>query len=273
MTAPDSALYAGEVMHRRLRPKRHELRYKVFYLLLDLDQIDGLARSLRLFSHNRFNLFNVRDSDHGDGSKTSLRQQVDRRLRNAGIEAGGPILLLTMPRMLGYAFNPLSIYFCHRIDGSLAAILYEVNNTFGQRHNYLISVTTPPCAVIRQESRKSLYVSPFMAADMSYSFAVIPPNERLVVSITGRDAKGPLIVAKLTAERRRLTDASLARAFFAYPLMTFKVIAGIHWEALLLWLKGVRPKHRPPPPDHDVTLGQRRDKTVLLRDACSRWVR
>jgi DUF1365 family protein len=256
MKASASALYTGEVMHRRLRPRQHRLRYRIFYLLLDLDEIDQLARSLRLFSHNRFNLFSVSDRDHGNGSKASLREQVQRHLRNAGVEAGGPIRLLTMPRILGYVFNPLSIYFCHRKDGSLAAILYEVSNTFGQRHNYLVPVAAGSNGVIRQQSRKSLYVSPFMITNMTYFFAVVPPGESLAVSVTGHDVEGPLIVAKLIAVRRALTDASLARAFLLYPLLTLKVITAIHCEALLLWLKGVRPQHRPPPPDREVTVGR-----------------
>jgi DUF1365 family protein len=256
MKAGGSALYAGEVTHLRLRPRRHRLRYRIFYLLLDLDEIDQLARSLRLLSHNRFNLFTISDRDHGNGSEVSLREQVECHLRNAGIEAGGSIRLLAMPRILGYAFNPLSIYFCHRKDESLAAILYEVNNTFGQRHNYLIRVGTRSNGAIRQQSCKSLYVSPFMTTDMTYLFAVVPPRENLALSVTGRDVEGPLIVAKLIAVRRALTDASLFRVFLLYPLLTIKVIAAIHWEALLLWLKGVRPQRRPPPPDRDVTVGR-----------------
>lgn len=250
-----SALYTGEVVHHRLRPKQHRLRYSIFYLLLDLDEIDALAGALRLFSHNRFNLFSFHDRDHGDGTAGSLREKVERHLREAGIETGGPIRLLTMPRILGYAFNPLNVYFCHRRDKSLCAIFYEVSNTFGQRHNYLIPVLVGATVPMRQESQKSLYVSPFMSTDMTYSFVVSPPGERLAVSVTGHDAQGPLIVAKLAAERRALTDASLARLFFTYPLLTLKVIVGIHWEALLLWLKGVRLQHRPPPPDLPVTLG------------------
>ena len=256
MKAGGSAIYAGEVTHRRLRPRRHRLRYSIFYLLIDLDEIDRLPRSLRLFSHNRFNLFSVNDRDHGDGSEATLRQQVQCHLRDAGIEAGGPIRLLTMPRILGYVFNPLSIYFCHRTDESLAAILYEVNNTFGQRHNYLIPVAAGSNGVIRQQSPKSLYVSPFMTTDMNYFFAVAPPAESLAVSVAGHDVEGPLIVARLVATRRALTDASLLRAFLIYPLLTLKVIAAIHWEALLLWLKGIRPQHRPPPPDRAVTAGR-----------------
>jgi uncharacterized protein len=256
MKPSGSALYTGKVTHCRLRPRQHRLRYRIFYLLLDLDEIEHLARSLRLFSHNRCNLFSITDHDHGNGSQASLREQVQSHLWSAGIDANGPIRLLAMPRILGYAFNPLSIYFCHRQDESLAAILYEVNNTFGQRHNYLIPVAPGSNRIIRQQSCKSLYVSPFMTTDMTYFFAVVPPREGLAVSVTGHDAKGPLIVAKLVAARHALTDACLVRAFLLYPLLTLKVIIAIHFEALLLWLKGVHLQRRPPPPDRKVTVGQ-----------------
>jgi len=251
-----SALYIGSVVHRRLRPREHRLRYSIFYLLLDLDEIDVLAGKLRLFSHNRLNLFSFHDRDHGDGAIASPRKRIEWHLQEAGIDSGGPMRLLAMPRILGYAFNPLSIYFCHRRDSSLSAIFYEVNNTFGQRHNYLIPVAPDAKGLIRQESRKSFYVSPFMSTDMVYSFSVVPPGEDLSVSVIGRDTEGPLIVAELAAIRQELSDAALARAFCAYPLLTLKVIAGIHWEALLIWLKGVRLQHRPSPPDRPVTLGR-----------------
>ncbi len=255
MTSFRSALYVGEVAHHRLRPKRHRLRYKVFYLLLDLDELDTVAGSLRLFSRNRFNLFGFRDGDHGDRTAAPLRGQIEGHLRQAGVETGGPIRLLTMPRVLGYVFNPLSIYFCYRTDNTLAAIFYEVSNTFGERHSYLIPLEACSTGTIHQTSHKTLYVSPFMGVDMTYSFAIAPPGERLSVTITARDGKGPLMAAKLAATRRTLTDAALARAFVVYPLLTLKVIAGIHWEALWLWLKGVRLERRPPAPRQAVTLG------------------
>ncbi|MCE7901189.1 MAG: DUF1365 domain-containing protein [Gammaproteobacteria bacterium PRO9] len=251
-----SALYVGSVMHRRVRPKQHCLRYSIFYLLIDLDEVDDLAARLRLFSHNRFNLFSFHDRDHGDGMATSPRDRIERHLREGGIESEGAIRLLTMPRILGYAFNPLSIYFCHKLDNSLSAILYEVNNTFGERHSYLIPVSPGAKVPIRQESRKSFYVSPFMSTDMAYSFSVVPPGEQMAVSIVGRDAEGPVLVARLAATRRELTDASLARAFGAYPFLTAKVITGIYWEALLLWLKGVRLHRRPPAPGQTVTFSR-----------------
>lgn len=256
MSGLHSALYTGSVMHHRMRPKQHRLRYSVFYLLLDLDEVALLGESLRLFSHNRFNLFSFHDRDHGKDAAASPRDRIEWHLREAGIESGGPIRLLTMPRILGYAFNPLSIYFCHKRDNALSAIFYEVNNTFGQRHNYLIPVASDARSPIRQESRKSFYVSPFLSTDMVYSFSVVPPEKDLAVSVIGRDAQGPLIVAKLAATRRDLTDAALARAFCAYPLLTLKVIAGIYWEALLIRLKGIRLHDRPSPPDRTVTLGR-----------------
>jgi DUF1365 family protein len=259
MTETASGFYAGTVMHRRLRPRPHRLQYRIFALLLDLDEIDGVARRLRLFSRNRFNLFSFHDRDYGAGSYETLRSQVETHLRAAELACdGGPIRLLTMPRILGYAFNPLSVYFCHRRDGGLAAILYEVNNTFGERHSYLIPVgaNDDGTALVRQECPKQLYVSPFLDMDMTYAFRVLPPGRRVAISVTGRDAEGPVIVAVLAADRAPLTDAILARAFVTFPLLTLKVIAGIHWEALLLWWKGLRLRTRPPPPALPVTIGR-----------------
>ena len=257
---PDSgsALYAGKVMHQRLKPRRHRLSYRMFFLLLDLDEIDTLSNQLHLLSHNRFNLFSFVDGDHGDGSGGSLKAYVEGQLEAAGIETGGAIRLLSMPRMLGYAFNPISIYFCHDRQDDLAAILYEVNNTFGQRHSYLIPVGDVRVrderqGTVRQRCDKRFYVSPFMGMGMDYRFRIGPPGENVALHITGGDGEGPLIVASFSGKRRALTDGTLLRAFFSYPLLTLKVVAGIHWEALLLWAKGVRLHERPAPPHRPVT--------------------
>ena len=256
-----STLYRGTVMHQRLRPKRHRLRYRVFSLLVDLDELDALAGRLRLFSRNRFNLFSLYDRDYGDGSGEPLRGQVERHMRDARVETdGGAIRLLTMPRVLGYAFNPLSVYFCYRRCGALAAILYEVSNTFGQRHLYLIPVPEGEGEggggrAVAQRCAKRFYVSPFLDMDMTYLFNVRPPAERVGVAISGRDAQGPIIVASQFGARVPLNDRNLVLAFALYPLLTLKVIAGIHWEALWIWLKGIRLRERPPPPDRAVTLG------------------
>ena len=260
MTEDCCALYTGTVMHQRLRPRRHRLRYRVFSLLLDLDGIDDLATRLSFFSRNRFNLFSFHDRDYGTGTSEPLRSQVERQMLAAGVDVdGGPIRLLTMPRVLGYAFNPISVYFCYRRLGGLAAVVYEVNNTFGQRHSYVLPVSGGddngnPHRPIRQECPKSFYVSPFLDMALTYAFRIFPPGPRVGISITGRDSEGPIIVASLHAQRTKLSDASLALACATYPLLTLKVILGIHWEALLIWLKGVRLRERPPPPDRSVTI-------------------
>lgn len=252
MTA--SAIYSGHVMHRRMRPRVHQLRYRLFTLLLDLDEIDGLSKRLRLFSRGRFNLFAFHDRDHGAGTAEPLRSQVERMLGDAGISPdGGPIRLLTMPRLLGFAFNPVSVFFCHRRDGTLAAILYEVNNTFGQRHSYLLPVTLGAVSPIRQSTPKRFHVSPFMAMDMTYDFRVRPPGDRLAITIVGSDAAGPIITAAMAATCTQLTDAALARFSVTHPFLTLMVVIGILWEALKLWLKGVGVHHLPAPPGHPVS--------------------
>ncbi len=257
MNARASALYPGQVTHHRVKPRDHKLSYSVFSLLLDLDEIDDLARQLKLFSRNRFNAFSFRDTDYGDGSATPLKAQVETHLQAAGLETdGGAIRLMTMPRILGYAFNPLNVFFCHRADGRLQAILYEVNNTFGQRHSYLIPVEDPETSPIRQETRKRFYVSPFLDMGLTYAFKVIPPAERMGVHIAARDSEGLVITATLTGTRTELTDRSLAKAFVTFPLLTLKVIVGIHWEAMQIFLKGIRLRDRPPPPDLPVTVSR-----------------
>lgn len=254
-----SALYAGEVTHRRLRPARHRLRYRVFSLLLDLDEMPGLAQRLRLFSLNRFNLFSLYERDYGAGAERGLRGYVEQVLHRAGLPADGAIRLLTMPRILGYAFNPLSVFFCHAADGAVRAILYEVNNTFGERHSYLIEVdpATPAGGRIVQGCAKHFHVSPFLAGDLKYVFRVEPPDAQrpeLRVGVFAHDGHGPLLGARFDARRRPLGDAALARVFLTHPLLTLKVVAGIHWEALRLFLKGVRLQPKPAAPEQSITV-------------------
>jgi hypothetical protein len=250
-----STLYVGSVMHRRLRPKRHRLRHAVFWMLLDLDEIDEVDNRLWLFSRNRINAVSFVDRDHGERSAEPLRAQIERHLDAAGIAlAGGPIRLLCMPRIFGYGFNPISIYFCHRADGEIAALLYEVRNTFGERHSYLIPVAQGTAPAIHQSCDKGFYVSPFMDMAMRYEFRVGPPGGTVSVAITASDADGPMIVTAMTGRRRPLTDAVLARLLISIPFLTLKVIGAIHWHAVKMWLKGFALKARPPKPDHPVTI-------------------
>jgi DUF1365 family protein len=258
MTSQASAIFRGIVTHKRFRPRVHKLRYRVFSILFDLDELPALDRSLALFSRNRFNLMSFHDRDHGGGGEEPLRAYVERTLREGGITGGGPIRLLCMPRILGYVFNPLSVYFCYRPDGELAALLYEVNNTFGERHNYLIAVDRPGETVVMQGSPKRFHVSPFLPVDMEYHFRVTQPAEAVSVAVHVHDGDGLIVAAALSARRTELTNGALFRTFLMYPLLTLKVVAGIHWEALRLWLKGVRVHSKPVPPDRTVTIGSGR---------------
>lgn len=254
MTAA-GALYRGHVLHRRLRPCLHALRYRVLHVLVDIDRIGDLARGLRLFAHNRFGLFAFHDRDYGAGDGTPLRSHVEGLMKAAGmVPDGGVIHLLTMPRMLGYAFNPLSTWFCHGRDGALRTIIYEVSNTFGERHSYVMAVE-PGAREVRHTSPKRFHVSPFLPMDMAYAFRVAPPGERLAIGIAVSDAQGPVLSAIHTARREDMTDSTLLRAAIAFPLVTLKVTAGIHWEALKLWVKRVPLFRKPPPPETAFTSG------------------
>jgi uncharacterized protein len=249
-----SSLYVGKVMHRRLSPRKHEFRYRAFWFLLDLDEIGELAKKLVWFSHNRSNVFSFYDTDHGDGTETPLRTQIERLLAGAKVElAGGRICLLCMPRTLGYCFNPISIFFCYRADTSLAAMIYQVHNTFRERHSYVIRVENETSA-LRQRCRKLFYVSPFLDMDMRYDFRVTRPGERIVVGVCASSSRRPLLQAVLTGMRKDLTNRNLTSVFLKMPTITIKVIGAIHWEALRLWAKGIGLRRRPSPPKQAATI-------------------
>lgn len=247
MTGFASGLYPGVVTHTRLKPRVHRLRYRIFMLLLDLDEVGALDRALKLFAHNRFSLTGFHEADHLDGSGASLKGQVEAHLARAGIAYGGPVRMLAMPRILGGVFNPLTIYFCHRTDGVLSAILYEVTNTFGERHSYLIEAGQQRCD-------KGFYVSPFMDMDLAYAFAIVPPGERVSVGVDVHGAEGLVLATAFAGTRVELSDAALFRAWRTHPLMTLGVMAAIHWEALKIWRKGERVRRRPTAPAIAVTV-------------------
>ena len=233
-----SAIYAGDVHHARLRPRRHRLHYRVFSLLLDLDELPRLSR--RLFAHNRAAIFSFWDRDHGDGGTGTLRTWVEARLAEAGLpEAAHRIEILCYPRILGYVFNPLTEYFCYDRAGALRAILHEVCNTYGERLVYVIR-TEAGHGRIRQSAPKQHFVSPFVPMDCHYQFDIVPPGDRVRIGIAESDPAGPLLTASFTGARRPFTDREFLRLLLAYPLMTLKVTAAIHWEAVKLLLKGVR---------------------------------
>jgi len=258
MSGIASALYSGIVTHRRLRPRAHFLRYRVFMLLLDLDEVEARLPRLRLLRAGRRGLMSFDPRDHGDGSTVPLRQQIAARLAEAGLPADGAVRLLCMPRVLGHGFNPLSVYFCYRACGALGAILYEVSNTFGERHSYLIRA--PATGEVRQGAPKRFHVSPFLDMDLVYDFRVTPPGEEVAVCISVLGAEGPMLSAAFTGRRSRLDDQGLLLAWLKHPLLTLKVVAAIHLEALRLWRKGIAYRPRPPAPVAPVTIGTMKEK-------------
>ncbi|WP_065756195.1 DUF1365 domain-containing protein [Bradyrhizobium paxllaeri] len=241
--ADAAALYIGDVMHARLKPIGHRFSYRVMSLLIDLDRLEDADRQSPLFGVNRAALYSFHEADHGPRDGSSLRAYAQRCAAERGIDlTGGPVLLLCYPRLLGYAFNPLSVYFCYRANRELALLIYEVRNTFGDIHAYVLPVTPSDvsCAGVRQRQDKLFYVSPFIEMAMRYHFRVLPPDKRVQLRILETSREGPLLAATFNGHRRMLNTKELLRTFLALPLVTFKVMAAIHWEALRLWLKGAR---------------------------------
>lgn len=238
-----AALYFGDVMHARLKPLGHRFSYRVMSLLIDLDRLDEADRQSTLFAVNRAALYSFHEADHGERDGSSARAYAQRCAAARGIDlTGGRVLLLCYPRLFGYAFNPLSAYFCYSADGGLALIIYEVRNTFGELHPYVLPVQPGEIseAGVRQQQDKLFYVSPFVEMAMRYHFRVSPPGHSVKLRILETDSEGPLLSATFNGKRRDLTTATLLRSFFSLPLVTFKIVAAIHWEALRLWLKGLR---------------------------------
>lgn len=263
-TGSAASLYLGNVMHARLKPMGHRFNYKVMSLLIDLDRLDDADRQSRLFGVNRAALYSFHESDHGDRDGSSLRAHVQRRAAEHGIDlTGGKVLLLCYPRLFGYTFNPLSVYFCSRADGTLAMLIYEVRNTFGDIHSYALPVAPGDisAAGVRQEQDKLFYVSPFLDMAMRYHFRVLPPGDCVKLRILESDEAGPILSATFSGRRRALTSKTLLRTFAALPFVTFKIIAAIHWEALRLWLKGAKLVTRPTVKDSSAAGRHTRDKT------------
>lgn len=260
MNAAAATLYHGVVAHRRLRPVGHRFSYRVFSMLVDVDRIDECAAQSRWFSRNRFNLFSFYDADHAYEDGASASASVRTLLRSHGYCGDGRIDVLCYPRILGYVFNPLSIFYCRDARGRLEAVIYEVRNTFGGRHSYLMPVERG-AAIIRQSADKVFHVSPFMDMNHSYAFRLTPPGETVSVFIHQTDPEGPIFNASFAGRAEPASDAALFRAFFRYPLMTLKVIAAIHYEAARLFLKGLRLRGAGPDPAHPVSAAGPRDLT------------
>jgi len=253
---PDWRLVFGEIRHRRLRPAAHAFRYPAFYIRVPVHHLDGAARGNWLFGLNRGALLSFRESDHGDGQGRAAAW-VRSQLAQAGIEADGALWLHTFPRVLGYAFKPVSFWHCESRDGRLAAIVAEVNNTFGERHCYLLS--DPSGASLHQgqtlHADKVFHVSPFSEVLGSYRFRFMDTPTRTVARVEHHDESGPLLLTSLSGELRALTVRHCLRALLGYPLFTLGVIARIHWQALRLFVRRVPFQSKPAPPARFLTRG------------------
>ncbi|MGY4749390.1 DUF1365 domain-containing protein [Pannonibacter sp. Q-1] len=240
--AEAASLYAGQVMHARMKPVPHRFSYSVFSLLIDLDRLKDAGRQSWFFSHRRFNLLSFHEKDHGPRDGSDLRAHVDRLLAEKGVARPARVLLLCYPRMLGYVFNPLSVYYAYDGEGTLTGIVYEVRNTFGDLHTYVAPVTVDQVseAGIRQTQDKQFYVSPFLDMVQTYHFRMMPPGETVRVRILETDPDGPSLAATFHGHHNSLTGRVILRECLRMPFMTLKVMGGIHWEALKLWLKGIR---------------------------------
>jgi len=232
----NSCIYNGEVNHTRFKPVKHFLNYKTFSLFIDLDEIEQLDKSISIFSHNKFNIFSFYNKDHGDRDGNCLKKWVIFNLKKYKIEGNiSKIKILCYPRIFGYVFNPLSIFYCYEND-KLKSIFYEVKNTFNEQHTYIFKIKDGE--VIKQKCKKKFYVSPFMDMETFYNFKLIDPNQRLSIMIKQTDAEGTVLTATQTGDKKEFNFKQLLINFFRFPLMTLKIISSIHFEALLLWKKG-----------------------------------
>jgi uncharacterized protein len=265
--AAAASLYDGQVMHARMKPKAHRFTYSVYSLVIDVDALDQAGKASRFFSVGGYNLLSFRQKDHGPGDGSALAPYARSLLREAGL-ASDParVLLLCYPRVLGFTFNPIAVYFAYDHANQLTGMIYEVRNTFGEMHTYVAPVVAGELteAGLRQERQKLFYVSPFMDMAMNYRFRIRPPSKDIAFRILETDAAGPILAASFIGNHTDLTNRSVLAAFFRIPLMTLKVVGGIHWEAMKLWFKGVRFVTRPTAPPKISVDGAYRDHVSIL---------
>jgi DUF1365 family protein len=247
---PALSIYSGKVMHARLKPVGHRFSYKVASILIDLDRLDEAGKASVIFSVNRRNLVAFHEKDHGPRDGTSLRGHVDRMMRNAGLPRAARVELLCYPSVLGYTFNPIAVYFCRDEAGEITSLIYQVHNTFGEAHSYVEPVLPGQAspAGIRQERAKGFYVSPFLEMDLVYRFRIRPPDDEVALRILETDRTGPILAATFHGIRQKGDVYGFAMSILKTLGIPWKVMTAIHFEALRLWLKGVKLQIRPSPP-------------------------
>jgi uncharacterized protein len=232
----NSCIYNGIVKHQRFKPIEHSLNYRTFSILLDLDEIENLSKNISIFSLNKFNIFSFYYLDHGARDGSSLKDWVQKNIKKFNISNNiTKIKLLCYPRMFGYVFNPLSIFYCYE-NNNLRAIFYEVKNTFNEQHTYIFKIKDNE--KIEQKCKKKFYVSPFIGMETYYNFKLQNPQEKLSIFIRQTNGEETILTATQTGDKKEFSFKQLLINFFKYPLMTLKIISSIHYEAFFLWKKG-----------------------------------
>ena len=235
----NSKIYTGKVIHKRFKPKEHYFKYNVFSLLIDLNELEEINKYIKFFSYNKFNIISFYDKDHGDRDGSSVKLWVKKNLRNIGIMTEDiSIKLLCYPRIFGYVFNPLSTYFIYNKHSELISIFYEVKNTFGEQHTYIFKAQDEK--TVQNKCKKKFYVSPFIEMDCEYHFKTLNPREQLSVVINQNDKDGKLLFASQDGISKDFNNKNLILSYLTHPLMTFKIIGAIHYEAFKLWAKRIK---------------------------------
>ena len=236
----NSSIYNGTVIHKRFKPKKHFFKYSVFSLFIDLSELNQLDNSIKFFSFNKFNLISFFDKDHGDRDGSSLIEWVKKNLKENNISSENiKIKLLCYPRIFGYVFNPLSVFFIYNSKNKLISILYEVKNTFGEQHTYIFKVEDD-LNLFQHNCSKKFHVSPFIEMNCNYFFRILKPGEKISVIIDQYHSNEKILYASQDGKRADFNSKELLKSYLKHPLMTFKIISAIHYEAFKLWTKGIK---------------------------------
>ena len=236
----NSYIYTGSVIHKRFKPKFHSFNYNVFSLLIDLSELDEIHKELKLFSYNKFNIISFFNKDHGPRDGSSLQGWVIENLKKNDIDTDDiQIKLLCYPRIFGYVFNPLSVFYIYNKKSNLISVLYEVKNTFGEQHVYIFK-TKKDQNLIQHVCKKKFHVSPFIEMNCIYFFRLLKPGNKISVIIDLNDPEGKVLYASQDGIKSNLNNKNLIKSYLKHPLMSFKIILAIHFEAFKLWTKGIR---------------------------------
>ena len=236
----NSSIYNGQVIHKRFKPKVHSFRYDVFSLLIDLSELETLDKQVNFFSYNKFNWISFYDKDHGDRDGSSLINWVQRNLKKNNISTENiKIKILCYPRIFGFVFNPLSVFYVYNSNENLISILYEVKNTFGEQHTYIFRIKKD-ANLIQNNCSKKFHVSPFIHMNCDYFFRLLKPGNKISVVIDQYENKNKILYASQDGIRTDFNTKHLIKSFLNHPLMTFKIIIAIHYEAFKLWSKGIK---------------------------------